>query len=491
MVDKDLLSMQEARTLVRAARSAQADFARLDQQRVDFIVKAVAEAAAARAEELASMAVEETGFGRAEDKTVKNILASEKLLQAIKDMKTIGVLRDDKAEKIIEIAVPMGVIAGIIPSTNPTSTTIYKALIALKSGNAIVFTPHPGAKKCIGKTVEIIREALHSCGVSEDLVSVMSVPALQGSSELMREVDLILATGGPGMVKAAYSSGTPALGVGAGNVPAYIECSADIEDAVSKIFASKTFDNGTVCASEQAIITDRVIADKVKTSLISHGGYFLEGGKLSKVKAVMERSDGTMNPAVVGRDALYIANLAGIDVPPGTRLLIGAEPGVGPNYPFSKEKLTALIGFYVVEGWQEACELCFALLRNGGIGHSLAIHSQNEEVIYEFGMQKPVSRMLVNTPSTHGAVGLSTSLFPSFTLGCGAVGGSSTSDNVTPLNLLNVRRVAYDLGTTSYKPSTTPGAAVQGSSALPGTSDVDVTAIAQMIMEQLKKVGQA
>ncbi len=479
MVDKDLLSIQEARSLVRAAKKAQVEFAQLSQERVDGIVKAIADAAKAEAESLAALAVEETGFGKVQDKKVKNILASEKLIEAIKDMKTIGVLKDDKEHKIVEIAVPMGVIAGIVPSTNPTSTTIYKSIIALKSGNAIVFTPHPSAKKCIGRTVEVIRGVLHDCGVSEDLVSVMSVPTIQGSGELMKVADLILATGGPGMVKAAYSSGTPALGVGAGNVPAYIERSADIEDAVSKIMSSKTFDNGTICASEQSIVTESCIAQKVKATLAAQGGYFLHDEELEKVKRVMERGNGSMNPAIVGRDACYIAKLAGISVPAGTRLLISDEKGVGPKYPFSKEKLTALLGFYVVEDWKEACELCHALLENGGVGHSLAIHSRNEEVIREFGLKKPVSRMLVNTPSTQGAVGISTSLFPSFTLGCGAVGGSATSDNVTPLNLMNVRRIAYDLGSTCRHDA---GRREQSTS-------VDINAITAMIVEQLKQMA--
>lgn len=490
MVDKDLLSMQEARALVRAARKAQAAFRELDQARVDAVVKAVADAAYAKAEELAALAVEETGFGKVQDKKIKNVLASEKLWAAIKDMKTVGVLREDKAGKLVEIAVPVGVIAGIVPSTNPTSTVIYKSMISLKAGNAIVFTPHPSAKKCIARTVELIQDVLRACQVSPDLVSYMSVPTIQGSGELMKAADLILATGGPGMVKAAYSSGTPALGVGAGNVPVYIERSADINEAVAKIFASKTFDNGTICASEQAVVTEACIADKVKAALVANGGYFLEGEKLEKVKAVMERAGGTMNPEIVGRDALYIARKAGIEVPCGTRLLIGAEAGVGPKYPFSKEKLTALLGFYVVENWQEACELCIKLLENGGIGHSLAIHSKNEEVIREFGLKKPVSRMLVNTPSTHGAVGISTSLFPSFTLGCGTVGGSATSDNVTPLNLMNIRRVVYDLGGADYAAPAraTCAAPAYAASSAPADAGLDVNAITALIVEQLKKM---
>ena len=521
MVDKDLLSIQEARALVRAARKAQPEFAQLSQERVDEVVKAVAEAAAAQAEVLANLAVEDTGFGRPQDKKIKNILASEKVYACIKDMKTIGVLHSDPVSKVVEIAVPVGVIAGIVPSTNPTSTVIYKSLIALKSGNAIVFTPHPSARNCIAKTVEVIQGALRGCHVSPDLVSSISMPTIEGTNELMKVADLILATGGPGIVKAAYSSGTPALGVGAGNVPAYIERSADIEDAVSKIMSSKTFDNGTICASEQSIVTESCIADKVRATLEAQGGYFLTGEKLEKVKRVMERGNGSMNHAIVGRDALSIAHVAGIDVPAGTRLLISDEKGVGPKYPFSKEKLTALLGFYVVEDWHEACELCTALLHNGGVGHSLSIHSRNKEVIREFGLKKPVSRMLVNTPSTQGAVGISTGLFPSFTLGCGAVGGSATSDNVTPLNLMNVRRVAYDLNsqcgccaapahhaTAACGVSTAPAAhyppsaSVAGScchganhdavvapqTAAPVAGGLDINAVTEMIVAELKKV---
>ena len=495
MVDKDLLSIQEARALVRAARAAQAEFSQLGQERIDAVVKAVSEAAAAQAEALGVLAHEETGYGKPQDKKIKTLLASEKVYAAIKDMKTVGILREDTVNRITEIAVPVGVIAGIIPSTNPTSTVIYKSLISLKAGNAIVFTPHPSAKKGIGRTVEIIKEALHHCGVSTDLVSCISIPTIEGSAELMKIADLILATGGPGMVKAAYSSGTPALGVGAGNVPAYIERSANIEDAVAKIMASKTFDNGTICASEQSIVTESVIAAQVKRALIAQGGFFLEGENLTRVKAVMERGNGSMNPAIVGRDAMTIARIAGIEVPAGTRLLISDEQGVGAKFPFSKEKLTALLGFYVVNDWHQACELCHALLHNCGIGHSLAIHSNNEDVIREFGLKKPVSRILVNTPSTQGGVGLTTALFPSFTLGCGAVGGSATSDNVTPMNLLNIRRVAYDLGSSMCRhhdchaeaPKSCCSAASSCANAA-GTSSIDINAITSLIVAELKKV---
>ncbi|MBQ3893382.1 MAG: acetaldehyde dehydrogenase (acetylating) [Mailhella sp.] len=490
MVDKDLLSVQEARSLVRAARVAQAEYCQLGQDRIDAVVKAISEATSAQAEALAQMAHEETGYGKTHDKKIKNLLASKGVYAAIKDMKTMGVLREDPVNKITDIAVPVGVIAGVVPSTNPTSTVIYKSLISLKAGNAIVFTPHPAATKCIARTVEIIKDALLSCGVSTDLVSSITVPTIEGSAELMKIADLILATGGPGMVKAAYSSGTPALGVGAGNVPAYIERSADIEDAVTKIFASKTFDNGTICASEQSIVTEACIADKVKQCVIAHGGFFLEGENLTKVKAIMERGNGSMNPAIVGRDAQTIARLAGITIPEGTKLLISDEKGVGKKFPFSKEKLTALLGFYIVENWEEACELCKALLHNCGIGHTLSIHSKNEAVIREFGLKKPVSRIVVNSPSTHGGVGLTTALFPSFTLGCGAVGGSATSDNITPMNLLNIRRVAYYIGESRIRQlgADEAPAASASSCCAPGKPNINIDALTSLIVAELKKM---
>lgn len=446
MIDRDLASIQEARDLIRQAQSAQRQFARTTQQEVDRLVNAIVHEMEAQSLMLARMAVEETGFGVVEHKRQKNLLASVKLGEYIRGMKSIGIIEEDKTDKLWLVASPVGTIAALIPSTNPTSTVIYKAIIALKAGNSVVFSPHPSAAGCIGKTVELIRSVLKKEGHSEHLVSVMTTPTLQGTSELMKRADLILATGGPAMVKAAYSSGTPALGVGSGNVPAYIEKSADISQAVSMIIASKTFDNGTVCASEQAIVTESCIAKRVKQELEAQGCCFLTESQVPAVKAIMERANGSMNPAIVGRDAQYIAKLAGIRIPEGTKVLVCQEEGVGSEYPFSKEKLTALLGFYTVDSWKEACELCHRLLKNGGMGHSLAIHSEDKQVIRQFALEKPVSRLLVNTPSTQGAVGLSTNLAPALTLGCGSAGGSSTSDNITPMHLLNIRRVAWDTG---------------------------------------------
>ena len=480
MVDKDLLSIQETRALVRAARAAQAELQKAGQERVDALVEAIAKAGVEKAEELARMASEETGFGKWQDKKQKNLLATEKLVEYYRGMKTVGVINEDSEDKVVEIATPMGVIAGLIPSTNPTSTTFYKAIIALKSGNAIVFSPHPGALKCILATVNVVKAVLKEMNFPQALVGCISVPTLEGTDALMKISDMILATGGSAMVKAAYSSGTPALGVGPGNVPVFIERSADPEKAVRMILASKTFDNGTVCASEQHIVTEACIAGKVKAALVAQGAYFLTGEKLEKVKKVMERPNGAMNPAVVGRCAADVAKLAGIEIPAGTTVMVAEEEGVGPQYPFSKEKLTALLGFYTVEDWEEACELCYALLKNGGLGHSLGIHSNNETVIREFAMKKPVSRFLVNTPTTHGAVGLSTNLAPSFTLGCGTVGGSATSENVGPQHLFNIRRMAYGV---NFE--------VEAATAASETSadSLDVEAMTKLIMEQLRKMS--
>lgn len=445
--DLDLASIQEVRNLVTLAKTAQETYGTLSQEEINFAVEGISTIAYKNAEYLAKLACEETGFGKWQDKMAKNILASQRLWTYMKDVKTVGVINEIPEKKIIQIGTPMGVIAGLIPSTNPTSTVIYKALIALKSGNSIVFSPHPSAVKCILATVKVLQEACVTFGISKSLIGCISMPTLEATDALMKHKDvaMILATGGSAMVKAAYSSGTPALGVGPGNVPVFIERTADIEDAVGKIFKSKGFDYGTVCASEQAIVTEHCIEDRVRASVIKHGGYFLKGDELEKVKKVMEKPNGGMNPSIVGRSAQHIATLAGISIPKDVSLLVGEEPGIGPSYPFSKEKLTQLIGFYVTQDWNEACEVCYKLLKNGGLGHTLAIHSKDEKVIREFAMKKPVSRFLVNTPSTHGAVGLSTGLAPSLTLGCGTIGGSATSDNVTPLHLINTRWVAYDL----------------------------------------------
>lgn len=452
LLDYDLSSIQEARDLARKARQAQKAFAEYSQEEVDRIVQAMSEAAAQNAEWLARMAVDETKFGVFEDKVTKNLFAARGVYEYIKDMKTAGIIREDRASKVVEIAAPVGVIMGIVPSTNPTSTVIYKSLISLKSRNAIVFSPHPSAARCTFAAAQVLHEAAVKAGAPEGIIGCLSKVTMQATNELMKisDIDLILATGGSAMVKAAYSSGKPAYGVGPGNVPAFIEASADIPHAVSCIIASKTFDNGTICASEQAIVVEESIKDQVIAELKRQGGYFMNAEETARVCRILFTPRG-MNPAVVGRSARVVAQMAGITIPEGTKVLIGEQAGVGKEYPLSHEKLTTVLGFYVEKDWHAACERCLALLEEEGVGHTLVIHSRNEEVISEFALKKPVFRILVNTPSALGGVGYTTGLAPSFTLGCGTWGGSSTSDNVTPMHLINIKRLAY--GIKEYTPS--------------------------------------
>ncbi len=444
-MDKDLASIQEARDLIKKAVASQKIYSQCDQVRMDEAVKHVALKIYENAEELAKLAVNETGFGNVKDKIVKNQFASMTLYEYIKDMKTHGIINIDEKNKIWEVGVAMGVIVGLIPSTNPTSTVIYKALISLKSGNAIIFSPHPAAINSITKATELIRGYLKEISLPEDLVSVLSMATMEATDALMKDNDvaLILATGGKAMVKAAYSSGNPALGVGPGDVPAFIERSANIEQAVSMIIASKTFDNGVICASEQAIVVEEEIKDKVINEFKKQGCYFLDDKEKKALEKVMVNASGLLNPKIVGKTAFEIAKMAGVCIPSYIKVLIGFEEKVGKAYPFSMEKLSPILGFYVEENWIKACEKCIEILKYGGIGHSLSIHSENLDIIMEFALKKPAYRILVNTPSTHGGIGSSTGLAPSLTLGCGAVGGSSTSDNVTPLHLINIRRVAF------------------------------------------------
>jgi acetaldehyde dehydrogenase (acetylating) len=445
--DRDLLSIQEARNLVRAALEAHEIYRQLDQAQVDRAVAAVAQACEAEAVRLAKMAHEETGFGRWEDKTLKNIFASKSVHAHIKDLRTVGVIKEDKEAKIFEVGVPVGLITALIPSTNPTSTTIFKALIALKAGCAIIFSPHPGARGCILETVAVIRSVLSGLSLPPDLVTSLTNPTKEGTDTLMRHprMNLILATGGNAMVHAAYSSGTPAIGVGPGNGPAYIERSADIPLAIKRIMDSKTFDNGTICASEQSIVTESCIRGQVMEEARRQGCYFLPPGDSERVERVLMGPGGTMNARLVGRTAQFIAETAGVAIPAGTRVLVGQETRVGEKYPYSREKLMPVLGFYVEEDWERACLKCIEILSLEGAGHTMTIHSRDEAVIREFGLKKPVSRLIVNAPAALAAIGAATGLAPSLTLGCGAIGHNSTSDNVGPLNLINIRRVAYGL----------------------------------------------
>lgn len=444
-LDKDLASIQEVRDLLNAAKTAQQTLATMSQEQINKICEAMAQAAYDNREKLAKMANEETGFGIWQDKVVKNSFASKFVWDYIKDMKTVGILKEDNEKKIIDVAVPVGVIAGLIPSTNPTSTVIYKALIALKAGNGIVFSPHPNALNAILETIKIITVAAESAGCPKGAIGCMMKPTMQGTAELMKHQDtsLILATGGSAMVKAAYSSGTPAIGVGPGNGPAYIEKSADIPLAVKRILDSKTFDNGTICASEQSIIVETSNKTTVVAELKRQGAYFLSTEESAKLEKYIMRANGSMNPQIVGKSVQAIAQLTGLTVPTSARVLIAEETRVGHKVPYSREKLAPILAFYTVDNWEEACELSMEILYQEGAGHTMMIHSQDDRIIRAFGLKKPVSRVLVNTPGALGGIGATTNMAPALTLGCGAVGGSSTSDNISPENLFNVRRIAY------------------------------------------------
>ena len=443
--DRVALSLNEANLLMDRAFESQKSIAEMEQVKVDRIVEAMAEAGYRNAWRLADLAVEETGMGRVEDKTIKNQFATKNLYEYIRNMRTTGIIKEDKLRGVVEIATPMGVVVGLTPTTNPTSTVLFKAIIAMKSRNAIVLSPHPRAVKCSLEAARIMEEAAVSAGAPRGLINCMSNVSLEATNELLHhpKTSVVLATGGSNMVKAAYSSGNPAYGVGPGNVPVFIERTADIEDAVSKIMLSKTFDNGTVCASEEAIVTETIISQSVIQELENQGGYFVKGSDIAALTKTAVKENGALHPQIVGKSPKIIADLAGIDIPEGTKLLIVPLEGVGKDFPLSAEKLCPIIGLYIEKDWKDACFRCIELINYGGLGHSMVMHSKNEEVIMEFAIKKPVSRILVNTPSTHGAIGYTTGLAPSMTLGSGTIGGSITSDNVTPMHLINIRRLAY------------------------------------------------
>ena len=445
--DKDLMARQEARQLAQAAEEAQVKLAEMSQRQLDTIVEAVATAFSKEAPMLAEMAVRETGFGNVEDKITKNRFASERVAQAVRGMKTVGVITEVPEKKLWEIGVPVGVICGIVPSTNPTSTVCYKAMIALKAGNTIVFSPHPKAVLCTLKAAQIIAEAAEKAGAPRGCVGCLSIPSMVGCQELMgaAQVRLILATGGPGMVRAAYSSGKPAIGVGAGNGPAYIHHSADVAHAISCIARSKAFDNGTVCASEQSIIVEKHMEERVRAEARRQGFYFMDQQEAERLAKLLFRPTGALNPEIVGKPAEKLAEMAGFPVPHGTKILVAREQEAGPTRPYSMEKLCPVLAFFVMDNEDAVLNKAIEVLKHEGSGHTFAIHAADETVIRKFALKIPVSRFLVNTPAAQGGIGAATGLFPALTLGCGAVGGSSSSNNISPLDLINIRRVAWDM----------------------------------------------
>ena len=490
MADKDLVSVQQARDLVEAAHRAQGVLARFDQAKIDRVCEAMARAALREAARLGALATEETGYGIADDKREKNRFASEDVWNYFKGLRTVGVINESK--DVLEIASPRGVVAGIIPSTNPTSTAIFKILIAVKSRNAIVLSPHPSAAKCINETARVMREAGVKEGLPAEAIGCMTSTSLEGTEALMkhRQTAVILATGGIGLVRAAYSSGKPAFGVGPGNVPVFVERSADVPIAVQNILTGKTFDNGTICASEQAVVADAPVAQQVREEFIAQGGHFLSAAEADQLAKIVTTEKRALNPQIVGRSVEVIAKMAGLTVPQGTRCLMAEVGGVGREFPLSMEKLSPILAFYVEDGLERGAARCFEILSYGGMGHTAGIHTRSREAAKAFGIEMPASRIVVNSPTTHGAIGFSTALPPSMTLGCGSWGGNVTSDNVSPWHLMDIKRVAFE---TRAVPSKRPARTSQQPAAsplqpLPATAGVAAVAGGAVNRDDIAKI---
>src|ERR1022692_3008625 len=449
LADKDLLSIQEVRTKVEKAYTAWQKYRTYTQEQVDAIVERMAAAARANAKRLADLAVEETGYGNAKDKYIKNLLCCDWLPRRMRGMKTIGIIRELPDEKIVEIAVPVGVVAAILPTTNPTSTAMYKTLVSLKAGNAIVISPHPRAHRCTCETAAILHQAAIEAGAPEGIVQCVDNATLEGTNALMRHerTGVILSTGGHGIVKAAYSSGKPAFGVGPGNVPVLVDTSADLDDAIPKIVTGKSFDYGTVCSSEQAIVAEASLRDRILSLLKTHKAYIANDAQKEALGKLLMMPNWTVNPQCVGQAPTKIAKMAGFEVPPDTSIICAEVAGVGKQHPLSAEKLSPVLSLYFVPDFNTAADTCFALLKFGGMGHTAVIYSRNDARTREYALRMPAMRILVNTPAPQGSTGITTNVFPSMTLGCGAAAGNITSDNVGPQHLYNIKRLAYAVRT--------------------------------------------
>jgi len=481
-LDSDLASIQEARTLATQAFEAWKVWSKASQEQVDRVCAAMAEAAFNAADRLGQLAHDETGYGVASHKRLKNEFASRNVWESIRDIKTVGVIGYDEFKKIVQIAWPMGVVAALTPSTNPTSTVIYKILISVKARDAIVISPHPAAARCSYEAAALMARAAEQNGAPAGLISCMQNVSLQGSQELMshKYVAVILATGGTPMVRAAHSTGKPAYGVGPGNVPVYVDRSADVERAARYIVASKSFDCSTICASEQAVVADKPIAARLMQLMQQEGAYFTSEQESNALRKLLFTPEGGMVTTTVGKPAESLAGLAGFSVPAGTRVLVAKLNRVGKEEPLSREKLTTVLGWYEEEGWEAGCERCIELIQFGGRGHSLMIHATDEKIILAFGLEKPVFRIGVNTMGTLGAIGLTTGLMPALTLGAGGVGGSITGDNVTTYHLFNVKRLAYEL-------SAPPAAALIPGPRQEGVSAQEIERVVRSIVEEIYK----
>ncbi|HDN04780.1 MAG TPA: aldehyde dehydrogenase family protein [Chloroflexi bacterium] len=482
--DKDLRSIQQARQMVLSAREAQKKWGIATQAEVDRVCEAMAEAAFGAAERLGRMAAEETGFGVPEHKKIKNQFASKSVWESIKDVKTVGFIKKDEVKKLYEIAWPMGVIAALTPSTNPTSTVMNKILMAVKARNAIVVAPHPSAVNCCVETANLMNQAAVAAGAPDGLIHCMSEISLPGTDELLshKYTALILATGGGAMVRAAHSKGKPAYGVGPGNVPVYVDRSADLEKAARYITNSKAFDFSTICATEQSLVADLPIASRLKELMQAQGAYWVSPAEAELLRTTLFFPDGSINVKSVGKSPQYLGVLAGFHVPDSARILVADLQSVGRDEPLSREKLTTVLGFYIADGWEAGCERCLDLINFGGRGHSLIIHATNEDIIYAFGLEKPVFRIGVNTMGTLGMIGYTTGISPSLTLGSGGVGGAITGDNIDVHHLYNVKRMAFE---TSPPPEEAflPGRVPSGSTQVP-----DYEALEKLVRETVLEI---
>jgi acetaldehyde dehydrogenase (acetylating) len=447
--DKDLVSIQEVRTKVEKAYTAWKKYRSFSQEQVDAIVERMAAAGRANAEKLAAMAVEETGYGNVKDKIAKNLLNADLLPRKMRGMRTIGMLREIPEERIVEYAVPVGVVAAILPTTNPTSTAIYKILISLKAGNAVVLSPHPRAVRCTCSTADLLYRAALEAGAPEDIIQCLGYASLDGTNALMRHerTGVILSTGGHGIVRAAYSSGKPAFGVGPGNVPVLMERTADIREGVAKVIEGKSFDYGTVCSSEQAIVAEEGLKAQVLAELKAGKAHFCNAEQKQALGKLLVTPNWTINPVCVGQSAIKIAGMAGFAVPPETSILVVELEGVGKQHPLSMEKLSPVLALYWVKDFAAGMDICESLLRFGGLGHTCVIYSKDDARIREYAQRMPANRVLVNTPAPQGSTGITTNVFPAMTLGCGAAAGNITSDNVGPQHLYNIKRLAYAVRT--------------------------------------------
>ena len=445
IIDKDLLSIQEARILAENASEARKKMAELSQDKLDSIVERMASEIEKHIEVLAKMSADETSYGVWQDKLLKNRFVCSCVLKQLRGMTCVGIISKDDAAQTVDIGVPMGVAVSAVPATNPVSTTIYNALIAIKSGNAIIFSPHPRALKTTARALDILIETAEAFGLPEGAMSYLHTVTKSGTNELINHeaVNLIMITGVPKMMKLASRTGKPVLYGSAGNGPAFIEKTADIKKSVSDIISSKTFDNGVGAASEQSIVVDSAVADAVKTEFLNRGAYFMTGDEAERLGKLLFLSDGSTDPELVGKSAEYLAKRAEIEVPEGTVLLISHQEYVSGTNPYSKERLCPVLAYYIEDDWQNACEKCIELLITERRAHTLVIHSRDNDVIRQFAMKKPVARVLVNTPAAFGGMGMTTNLFPALTLGSGISGEGFTSDNVSPMNLVYIRKVGY------------------------------------------------